>query len=259
MCPFDVFVNEKSIGGHSLQKREKPARPGKALGRQKKRGHLPWQRVCVYCSNFSNLLTFLLRGLRAWFTSIDWGDTASPIMSQKEANFIMSGYKYFCRFSSRRLPPLTSSPAPVFYVCLYWTHKSNGKTWIWIGKMLREIYVWGEIQAHGHFMTRNTRGRGENEIKSARLPHRLRQSIYLEFHLALVINFFIVEGWRFNLKLRPVGVWIKRPKCPPSTGIPSLIVVIVFERTLSCFLLWTPRIWQSKHFPSRRFNFSDEN
>lgn len=29
---------------------------------------------------------------------------------------------------------------PLFYVYLYWAHKSNGKTWIWMGKMLRAIY-----------------------------------------------------------------------------------------------------------------------
>lgn len=37
--------------------------------------------------------------------------------------------------------------------------------------------------------------RGGDEIKSARLPHRLRQSIYLAFHSMFVINFFIVEGF----------------------------------------------------------------
>lgn len=46
---------------------------------------------CVYCSNFSTLLTFLLPapGRMAWFTTIDWGDMASPIMSQKKEQILL--------------------------------------------------------------------------------------------------------------------------------------------------------------------------
>lgn len=88
---------------------------------------------------------------------------------KKGANFIMSGYKYFS-FSLR--PATTTSPP--FYVYLYWAHKSNGKTWIWMGKMLRAIY--GEKHEHGRFMVAVVE-RDVWRVRQGRCPNLLYQFI----------------------------------------------------------------------------------
>lgn len=97
---------------------------------EEKRGHLPWKSV--YCGNFFKFIDFpFCRGIGHDLRVLIEVTQPRRLCHKKEANFIMSGYKY---------PPsllLSSFPPHKVYVYLYWTHKSNGRTWIWSGKKLR--------------------------------------------------------------------------------------------------------------------------
>lgn len=138
-----MYVNEKSIGADVRASSTAELCVGTWHDEgESRRGHLPWK----------------MRLLQQFFHFIDFSSPCSgtdgmiydywlrwhglaDYVTKKGANFIMSGYKYFPIFPDHFRPP--------FYVYLYWTHKSNGETWIWMGKMLRAIY--GGKHKHGQF------------------------------------------------------------------------------------------------------------